>query len=69
MKCPCCGNDMEQGFIKTSGRAMLWTQKPNKLTLFTSDNDVDIIYEQNPFCIPKLPAEICKKCRKVVLDY
>ena len=69
MKCLCCGKEMEQGFIKTSGRSMIWTQKPDKITLFTGDDDVDIIYEPDPFCKPTLPAQICKKCKKAVLDY
>ena len=69
MKCPICGNDMERGFIQTEGRVMLWTKEPHTLTLFTRDDEVEIIHEQNPFCMPSLPAEICKKCKKVVLDY
>ena len=68
MKCPLCDNEMENGFIQ-AGRVMLWVQKPHKVTLLPRNNEVEIVYEPNPFIIPSIPAEICKKCKKIWFDY
>ena len=67
MKCPLCRNDMESGFIQ-AGRVVLWMQKPRKV-LFPRKNEELIVYEENPFVIPSIPAEICKECKKIWLDY
>lgn len=71
MKCPICGNKMEPGFIQ-SGYAMLWAEKPHKVRLYPcNENEVALIRDPNPFRIqtPAIPAKICKKCKKVLLDY
>ena len=68
LKCSICGNEMEEGFIQ-SGRAMSWVKKPHKISVAPKNDEIEIVSEYNPFIIPAVPAYICKKCKKVLLDY
>lgn len=67
MKCPKCGNEMENGFIQ-SPHHVSWVKKPNKIMYATKNEDVEFITKV-PFFIPAVPADICKKCREIVVHY
>lgn len=67
MKCPICGNEMEQGFVQSPERVS-WVKKPNKIMYAPKKDDVEFI-SKVPFFCPAVPADICQKCKKIVVDY
>ena len=66
MKCPVCGNEMEQGFLQ-GGQRMAWVKAPHKVSLLPNSGEVLLgnhMIGGLTFC-----AYICKPCKKVLLDY
>ena len=62
MKCPQCGQEMEQG--RLYGKApVLWSPKETKRTLLKGKEDVHLLDGSFP------DAWICKACRKVIIVY
>lgn len=66
MKCPYCNNEMESGLLQGMHR-VAWVKKKHKLSLFPKQGE--ILLENNEFKDFVLSAQICKKCRKIVVDY
>lgn len=67
MKYPVCGNDMESGYVQANQYAA-WVKKPNKIMYAPKKGDIQFI-SRTPFSVPSVPADICKKCRKILVDY
>ncbi len=66
MKCPCCNQEMEAGYLQT-GTRIAWTRELHKFSLLPRKGEV--ILENNVFKGVDFHAQICKHCKKVVLDY
>ena len=62
MNCPKCGKEMENGYLY--GQApLLWSERSEKKLLIARDGDEQIFDGGFP------QACICKKCRKIIVDY
>ena len=66
MKCPYCNNEMEKGFIQTGNR-IAWTKQQHKFSLLPKEGEV--MLGNNMYKGVNFPAYICKKYKKVLLDY
>ena len=66
MHCPICGNEMEQGYLQC-GQRMSWVKSPHKVSLLPKKGEVSL--GNNVFGGLSFEAYICKKCKKVLLDY
>ncbi len=66
MKCPFCVTEMEKGLLQ-GGNILAWTKKRHYLSLLTKDGEVELARDY--LIGPALPAWICKKCKKVIVDY
>lgn len=66
MKCPICNNIMEEGFIQAVQR-VAWVKKKHKLSLRPREGEV--LLENNGFSDALIPAQICKICEKIIVDY
>lgn len=66
MKCPCCDQEMESGYLQT-GTRIAWTKKIHKVSLRPRKGE--IMLENNVFKGVNFQAYICKQCKKVLLDY
>ena len=73
VRCPNCGQPMEEGFVAIGG--MSWrafASPPRKFTGSgemlenTSDSQVSLIFSQG---VPESRARRCKPCRLVLVDY
>ncbi|MDE7294354.1 MAG: hypothetical protein K2N72_08015 [Oscillospiraceae bacterium] len=67
MKCPYCGDDMEEGHIAVGGE--LWWQPGRKTRLLNSwfYND-GVVLGENGFG-ETVTAYLCRECKKVVIDF
>ncbi len=66
MKCPCCGDEMEKGYLQ-AGQILLWARKKHKISLLPRDGDV--LIDKNYWSGVSPEAYICKQCKKLVVDY
>ncbi len=66
MKCPYCNNEMEQGLLQGM-RRVAWVKNRHKISLFPKQGE--ILLENNTCNDFILSAEICKNCKKIILDY
>lgn len=66
MKCPYCNNEMEQGFLQGMRRAA-WVKNRHKVSLLPKQGE--ILLENNTFSDFVFSAQICKRCKKIVVDY
>lgn len=66
MKCPNCNNEIEQGFLQGM-RRVAWVKNPHKVSLLPKQGE--ILLENNTFNDFVFSAWICKKCKKIVVDY
>lgn len=66
MKCPYCDSEMEQGLLQGMQR-VAWVKKQHKISLHP--NEGEILLENSVFQNFVFSAEICKTCKKIVLDY
>lgn len=67
MKCPCCGEEMEKGYMQGAS-GMTWTQDLHNLMLaFPKENEVMFTSGGNAHCC--CTAYICKECQKIIMDY
>ena len=69
MNCPFCSGEMREGFIQS--RTQLAWQESEKLTYQAGDffGGVGLSAEWKPFKGFITKGMICKKCRKVIIDY
>ena len=67
MECPFCGQEMEAGFLQsTGGGAVFWTEKPKA---FSTLLNPDIIGEHDWIHGFSAPALRCTVCRKIIVAY
>lgn len=66
MKCPYCDKEMEQGFLQGMKR-VAWVKKQHKVSLLPKEGE--ILLENNTFKDFIFSAQICKGCKKIVVDY
>jgi hypothetical protein len=66
MKCPYCGNEMEQGYVQ-SARKVFFTTEPHKLLLVPEGDDL-LLTTHNWTC-PTCDAWHCSSCQKIILSY
>lgn len=66
MKYPYCNNEMESGLLQGM-RRVAWVKKKHKLSLLPKQGE--ILLDNNKFKDFVLSAQICKQCRKIVVDY
>lgn len=66
MNCPYCSNEMEQGFLQGM-RRVSWVKNQHKVSLLPKQGEV--LLENNTFKDFVFPASICKKRKKLVVDY
>ncbi len=65
MNCPDCGRDMEEGVL--SGKTpVFWSESASGLPVPTSRSDV-MLGKAMGLLRPK--AYLCRKCRKVLIEY
>lgn len=57
---------MEKGYLQ-AGQIMLWAKKKHKVSLLPGDGEVLIAKDYLWGVAPE--AYICKRCKKVVVDY
>lgn len=66
MKCPYCGADMEEGFLQGTAR-VAWVKKKHLISLLPKAGE--ILLENNAVSDFLFPAQICKRCQKIIFDY
>ena len=66
MRCPQCGNEMENGYLQSMRRAA-WVKKPHKVSLLPKQGEV--LLENNAVKDCVFVASICKSCKKILVDY
>ena len=75
MKCPYCSGEMERGMIQArGGGGLYWLPENAKISFLVSDKkilskDGVLLVSTNEVGAVNTPAEICKNCRKLVLEY
>ena len=66
MKCPYCGKEMERGYLY-GGNRIIWTQDEIRFTALAGERDIQLAGWG--FFGSRIPAETCKGCHKVIVDY
>ena len=66
INCPYCGNVMEDGFLQGMQR-VAWVKKPHTISLQPKQGE--IMLENNFVKGSVIPAQICKSCKRIILDY
>ena len=66
MRCPFCDGEMEKGFLQ-SGSMMVWVKKKHYWSLYPKGDE--ILVDKNYLTGCAVPAWICKKCKKIMLEY
>ena len=67
MNCPTCNCEMEEGYVQAA-REVFFSSHMHTI-LFSAYGDDDILLSRKNFSAPYVRASICKKCKKVVIDY
>ena len=63
MKCPYCGNEMEQGFIQ-SPQEISWKKGDKRPFLGRAQ-----FHEGSVILSSAVTAFLCRDCKKVIIDY
>ncbi len=66
MKCPYCDREMEQGLLQGM-RRVAWVKKQHKICILPKQGE--ILLENNSINDFIFSAQICKSCKKIVIDY
>ena len=66
MNCPYCDDEMEQGYLQGM-RRVAWVKNRHKFSLLPREGEV--LLENNAIKDFLLAAWICKKCKKIMVDY
>ena len=66
MKCLCCQEEMEKGFLQANNM-MTWVRAPHRFALYPKKGEV--MLGRNVWDALTVTAYICKPCKKVVVDY
>jgi len=67
MKCPYCGNEMEIGVVQ-SAREFFWSYKKNKMFYVANESNGDIQIAKWGLTGCAKEAQLCKSCRKIIMD-
>lgn len=67
MKCPFCGNEMEQGYLQ-SGHIILWTDRRHKVST-KPRGDKDFAIAKNALGGANTVGMNCRKCKKIIIEY
>ena len=68
MNCPCCGNEMKEGFVR-SGRAFFFAVEPHGLLYTPRRKKGEFCLSSHNFANPVCATWHCAQCEKVILDY
>lgn len=70
MNCPFCGNEMEHGFV-SSGVSLTWRKRKKKVTINPSldKKKGEFIFSHNPFGGAAAEGNLCRSCRKIIINY
>ena len=66
MKCPTCGQEMEEGFVQ-SAREIFFTIEPDRVWFKVKKEEV--LLRTHNWTRPTCIAYLCRNCKKVVIDY
>ena len=67
MECPCCEKMMEKGIVQ-SAREIFWSTT-ERMLLFKSKEDKGDVSIANGMTGAVVEGYICKKCKRVIIDY
>ena len=68
MKCPYCGNEMRQGYIRGNG-VWLFFSNEHRPIQFINRKQGDIILNKPFWDYDRLTAFCCEGCKNVIIDY
>ena len=68
MKCPTCGQEMEEGFAQCA-REIYFTIEPHLFFFKAKKEEGEILLSSHNWTRPTCVAYICHNCQKVVIDY
>lgn len=68
MKCPTCGQEMEEGFVQCA-REIYCTIEPHLFFFKAKKEEGEILLSSHNWTRPTCVAYICHNCQKVVIDY
>ena len=68
MKCPTCGQEMEEGVVQ-SAREIYFTVEPNLFFFRVKKEKGDILLSSHNWTRPTCIAYLCRNCKKVVINY
>ncbi len=66
MKCPICEKEMETGYVQGRQR-IAWVKMKHKASLIPQKGE--ILLENHSFADFLFAADLCRGCKKIVLDY
>lgn len=68
MKCPYCQNEMIPGSIYGDRYSLKWMPKGQKLIMGIWAHDPIILSEPGVLGRPRVNADYCDKCEKMIID-
>ena len=68
MKCPFCGNEMENGLIQSNGSSLIWTNKKHYISVI-ADSSKGEIQLDHAFNSTSTGANMCRVCKKIIAAY
>lgn len=66
MKCPTCGQEMEEGFVQ-SAREILFAIEPHRFWFKVKKEEV--LLSSHNWTRPTCIAYLCRNCKKVIINY
>ena len=66
MKCPTCGQEMEEGVVQ-SAREIFFAIEPHRFWFKVKKEEV--LLSSHNWTRPTCIAYLCRNCKKVVIDY
>ena len=66
MKCPTCGQEMEEGVVQ-SAREIFFTIEPHRFWFKVKKEEV--LLSSHNWTRPTCVAYLCRNCKKVVINY
>ena len=66
MKCPTCGQEMEEGFVQ-GAREIFFAIEPHRFWFKVKKEEV--LLSSHNWTRPTCVAYLCRNCKKVVIDY
>ena len=66
MKCPTCGQEMEEGFVQ-SAREIFFAIEPHRF--WFKVKKAEVLLSSHNWTRPTCIAYLCRNCKKVVINY